>query len=130
MGVLPRELAKAGITTMEDANRYIKNHYMGTLNEEFMVKATEEGSAFIPYKHDDLLEQLCEKYVRVVGKDNCVQFAGLTLQIPVNKYRHNYVKVRVQIRRYWNNNVGIYHGPRLLATYDTKGEIIAKKHAA
>lgn len=127
---LPKELEKAGITTMEEANRYIKDHYMPAFNEEFMVKAIEEGSAFIPYKNDDLLEQLCEKYERIVGKDNCVQFESLCLQIPENKYRLNYVKVKIQVRRYWNGNFSIYHGPRHLASYDKKGQLIKMNHAA
>ena len=127
---LPRELAKAGITTMEEANRYIKDHYMPAFNEEFMVKAMEEGSAFIPYKNDDLLEQLCEKYSRVVGKDNCVQFEGHCLQIPANEYRFNYVKVCVQIRRYWNGQLGVYHGPRRLGLYEADGKLIKKGIAA
>lgn len=127
---LPKELAKAGITTMEEANSYLKNHYMPAFNEEFMVKAIEEGVAFIPYKNDDLLEQLCEKHERVVGKDNCVQFEGHYFQIPANEYRINYVKVNVQVKRYWNGQLGIYHGPRRLGLYEPNGKLIKDGAAA
>ena len=127
---LPKELAKAGITTMEEANRYIKDYYLPQFNEEFAVKAAEEGSVFIPYKQDDLLEQLCERYSRIVGKDNCVQFEGRILQIPANEYRMNFVKVQVQIRRYWNGRLGIYHGPRKLGSYEADGKLIKGEIAA
>lgn len=127
---LPKELLKAGITTMEEANHYINNHYMPAFNKEFMVKSIEDGSAFIPYNNDDLLEQLCEKYTRIVGKDNCVQFEGRILQIPSNQYRHNYMKVSVQVRRYWDNSLAIYHGPRCLAKYNKNGDLINDKNAA
>ena len=127
---LPKELAKAGITTMEEANRYIKDYYLPQFNEEFAVKAAEEGSVFIPYKQDDLLEQLCERYSRIVGKDNCVQFEGRILQIPANEYRMNFVKVQVQIRRYWNGCLGIYHGPRKLGSYEADGKLIKGEIAA
>ena len=127
---LPKELAKTGITDMQKANEYIKTYYLPAFNQEFSVKAAEEGSAFIAYDRKDLFEILCERYERVVGKNNCVQFEGLCLQIPANQYRMNYVKVRVQVRRYWDQMLGIYHGPRLLATYNASGELLKKECAA
>jgi hypothetical protein len=127
---LPRELAKAGITEIGEANKYIREHYSPAFNQEFMVKAPEEGTAFVKYDRNDLLDVLCEKHERVVGKDNCVQFEGLVLQIPKNEYRMNYIKVKVQIRRYWNSSLGVYHGPRLLAYYDSFGKLIKKENAA
>lgn len=121
---LPKELAKAGITTMEEANRYIQEHYLPAYNQEFMVPAMHDGSAFIPYKGDDcdLLNILCEKHERIVQKDNCVKFEGLTLQIPPNAYRLNYMKARVQIRRYWSGCLGVFYGPRRLGIYDAQGK--------
>jgi len=127
---LPKELAKARITDMQAANRYIQNHYLPAFNKEFMVKPAEEGSAFIRYDKKDLHEILCEKHERVVRKDNCVQFEDLILQIPANKYRMNYVKVKVQVRRYGDRSLGIYHGPRLLAIYGPSGKLVEKKCAA
>lgn len=75
---LPKELAKAGITDMETANRYIQEHDLPAFNKEFMVPALESGSAFVDYPTDHLMEILCERYTRVVTKDNCVSFEGLT----------------------------------------------------
>lgn len=127
---LPRELAKAGITDMKKANDYIQAVYLSRYNKEFMVKQMEEGSVFVRYQGKELLEVLCESHERVVSKDNCVQFEGLTLQIPANKYRMNYVKVKVEVRRYWDQRLGIYHGPRLLATYSSQGELFKEEIAA
>jgi transposase len=127
---LPKELAKAGITTMEAANQYLKTHYVSAFNQEFKVAPLQEGSAFIDYPKDDLMEVLCERYIRTVGKDNCVSFEGKILQIPANEYRMNYIKVNIEVRRYWNGALGIYHGPRLLAQYDSMGRLLEKKHVA
>lgn len=127
---LPKELAKAGITNMEEANKYIQKYYLPRYNKEFMVEAAEEGTAFMPYDQGDLFEILCERYDRVVRKDNCVQFEGLLLQIPANRYRMNYIKTRVQVRRYLDGTIGVYHGPRLLATYDSLGNLLKNKCAA
>lgn len=46
---LPRELATAGITDMEAANRYLQQVYMPAFNAEFKQPALEEGSAFAPF---------------------------------------------------------------------------------
>lgn len=129
-GRLPKELAKAGITDMHEANDYIKQYYLPAFNREFTVKAAAEGTVFLAYDRQDLFEVLCERYDRVVGKDNCVHFEGLLLQIPANEYRMNYVKVKVEVRRYWDRSLGIYHGPRLLATYGTEGQLMKKDCAA
>lgn len=129
---LPKELIMLGITTMDEANKYLKNIYMPTYNAEFTVPATTEGSAFVPWLNDNLDDVLCEHYERTVGKNNCISFEGLTLQIPKDPYRCHYNKVKVRVHRYVNGQMAIFHGPRKLASYDAKGELIVppKAHAA
>ena len=46
---LPKELAARGIDTMQDANRYLAEHYRAAFNEEFAVPPTEPGTAFVPF---------------------------------------------------------------------------------
>ena len=99
-GRLPQELALAGITTREAANEYLKKVYLPAFNAEFAQPAMEEGSAFVPWIGGCLDDTLCEQYERVVRNDNCVQFDGLTLQIPASRHRCHYVKAKVQVRRY------------------------------
>jgi hypothetical protein len=120
---LPKELALAGITDMESANRYIRDKYLPAFNEEFMQPAMEEGSAFVAYIGQDLNDILCEQHERVVGKDNCVSFETLKLQIPPDQYRLHYVKVTVKIHRYPDGGLSIFHGPRRLACYSPEGEL-------
>jgi hypothetical protein len=45
-GRLPQELRAAGITTMEEANRFLRERYIAEFNRRFTVKATERGTAF------------------------------------------------------------------------------------
>ena len=47
------------------------------------------------------------------------------LQIPADQYRFNYVKTTVRVHRYRDGTLGVFHGPRKLATYDQQGKIIA-----
>jgi hypothetical protein len=85
-GRLPKELALAGITTMDAANRYLKDVYRPAFNAEFAQPPLEDGTAFVPFLGGSLDDILCEQFERTVGKDNCVRFEGLTLQIPRDRH--------------------------------------------
>lgn len=118
---LVKELALAGITDMQAANRYIKEVYLPAYNAEFMRPAREKGSAFVPYLGTNLSDILCEHHDRVVGNDNCVSFERMKLQIPKDHQRFHYVKVKVRVHRYPDGTLAIFHGPRCLSRYDLKG---------
>jgi transposase len=120
-GRLPNELAKAGITDMAAANRYLERLYLPRHNAEFSVPATARGSAFIPYIGNNLPDVLCEQHERIVGNDNCVSFEGMKLQIPADDARHHYVKVAVRVHCYVDGTLAVFHGPRKLAGYDRFG---------
>ena len=120
---LTKALALAGITGMAEANRYLKESYQPAFNREFMQPAMEDGSAFIPSVGANLADILCEQHERVVGKDNCVAFEGLKLQIPQDRARYHYVKVKVRVHRDPEGRLALFHGPRLLARYDASGTL-------
>ena len=122
-GRLPQELARAGITDMDSANRYLEQVYRGTHKREFAVAGTLPGTAYVPFISGSLPDILCEHHERVVGNDNCVRFDGLILQIPADAMRHHYVKRRVRVHRYVDDTLAVFYGPRALARYDAKGRI-------
>jgi transposase len=124
---LTKELAAHHITGMEEANRYIKKVYLPIHNKEFKQKPPEEGSAFIPWVGAHIEDILCEQHERTVSPDNCVSFDGITLQIPPDKYRCHYVRVKVNVYRYMDGSLAIFHGPRKLADYDEHGHLKKKK---
>jgi len=119
---LPKELALAGITDMAAANEYLSTVYRPAFNEEFAQPSMEEGSAFVGWVGACLDDILCEHFERVVGKDNCIRFEGLVLQIPEDKHRYHYVKAKVKVHRYLNGYLAVFHGPRRLACYDPRGQ--------
>ena len=121
-GRLPNELAAAGIKDRETANRYLREVYMPAFNAEFAWKAQEDGTAFVPWIGGNLDDILCEQYERTVGNDNCVRFEGLSLQIPADRHRCHYVKARVRVHRYADDNLAVFHGPRKLADYNKEGK--------
>jgi len=53
-GRLPQELRLAGITTLEAANRFLREKYIRVYNGKFSVKAAQPGSAFVSVKGKDL----------------------------------------------------------------------------
>ncbi len=118
---LPKELALAGVTDMEAANRYLAAVYLPAFNQEFMRPPMEEGSAFVAWVGADLDDILCEQFERTVGNDNCVHFEGRVLQIPADRHRCHYVKVKVRVHRYMDQRLAVFHGPRQLALYDVQG---------
>ena len=127
---LVKELSLAGISDMEEANRYITEVYLPAYNEEFAVTPPEPENVFIPWAGGNLDDILCEHYERTVNNDNCVSFKRLSLQIPPDKYRCHYVRVKVRVHRYLDGRLAIFHGPRKLAVYDAQGDLIDKKNQA
>ena len=127
---LVKELAFHGITDMNAANRYLRKVYLPAFNAEFMQPPLEDGSAFVPWIGENLDDILCEQDERTVSADNCVSFEGMKLQIPANQYRCHYVRVKVQVHRYPDRSLAIFHGPRKLADYDQRGKLKEVKKAA
>ena len=120
---LPQELRLAGITDMDQANRFLKEVYLPLHNARFATPAEGQGSAFVPSAGalDDIL---CVQQERTVGNDNTVRYRRLNLQIPPDRHRHHYVKARVRVHEYPHGALALFHGPRCLARYSADGEPI------
>jgi transposase len=127
---LPKELALEGIVDMDSANHYLRQVYLPRFNAEFMQPAVEEGSAFVAWVGGKLEDILCERFERTVGNDNCVSFEKIKLQIPADRHRCHYVKVKVNVLRRLDGSLAIMHGPRLLAEYEANGQLCQGKNQA
>jgi Helix-turn-helix domain len=127
---LPPELRLAEIATVEAANRYLKEQFVPDYNARFAVPAAEEGSAFIPYAGRPLDDILCIQESRQVGRDNCVYWNGLALQIPPQRHRHHYVRATVRVHQYPDGRLAIFDGPSCLARFDPDGKPIDVSRAA
>lgn len=127
---LPKELALAGITTVEAANAWLRDTYIASHNARFAVKAEQDGSAFVPAAGLELTEVLCVQEERVVGNDNCVSFLNRKLQIPESPLRAHFVKAVVKVHQYPDGGLAIFHGRRCLGRYDAAGAPIGAPIAA
>jgi transposase len=74
-GRLPQELRLAGINTVEDANRFLRERYIAEFNTKFAVKAAERGTAFRPCARKDLDWVFSIQTERVVAKTTRWRFA-------------------------------------------------------
>jgi transposase len=127
---LVKELADAGIATIEAANRFLAEVYLPMHNRRFAVAAAEPGSAFVPWMRSDLAEILCHQEERVVGNDNTVIFGKLRLQIEPSPLRAHFVKASVQVRRYADDTLAIFYGPRCIGRYRPDGTAMATQSKA
>jgi len=127
---LVKELALAGIDTIEAANVFIRDRYIPAHNARFAVPAEQPGTAFVAIPGVDLDEVLCVQEERQVGNDNCVSFNRLKLQIPESPLRAHFVKARVKVRQYPDGSHAIFHGQRCLGRYDNKGAFREEKSVA
>ena len=117
---LPKELALAGITTMDAANAWLRDTYIPAHNARFAVKAEQEGSAFVAVPALDLTEVLCVQEERVVGNDMRL-VPQPQLQIPESPLRAHFVKATVKVHQYPDGGLAIFHGRLCLGRYDSNG---------
>ena len=118
---VPKELALAGITTMDAANAWLRDTYIPVHNARFAGKAEQQGSAFVAVPELDLTEILCVQEERVVGNDNCVSFLNRKLQIPQSPLRAHFVRATVKVHQYPDGGLAIFHGRLCLGRYDSDG---------
>lgn len=123
-GRLPAELGLAGITSINAANRYLKERFIPDYNARFAVPQAEPGSAFLPYVGPPLRDVLCIQDERQVGRDNPVTWHGRTLQIPKQSHRYHYVRATVRGHEYPDGSLAIFDGPRRLAQYHHTGRLL------
>ena len=120
---LPKELALAGVTSLEAANRFIAEHYLPAHNAAFAIAPAEAGSAFVPDRAGQADEILCIQEERRVGNDNTLKWRGLSLQIPPTPLRPHFVRATVRIHEYPDGRLAVFHGPHRLADYDAHGNL-------
>lgn len=123
---LPQELRSHGITTMDEANRFLKEVYLPEHNTRFVKAPEDEASAFVPFA-GNVRDTLCIQEERVVGNDNTVRYKRLVLQIAANRHRHHFVKAKVRVHAYPDGELAIFHGPRCIGRYTSDGSPIEKE---
>lgn len=126
-GRLPQELRKAGITTMEDANHFIKEVFVPWHNSHLTVAARESGTAFVPAGNVDLHAIISVQHDRIVQNDNTVSLGKRCLQVDSAEWRVSFAKCRVKVCEHLDGQISIRMGPRILGWYTQDGTNISAK---
>lgn len=128
-GRLPQELRLRGIRTLEAANRYLREEWIGFANRRFTVAAAQAGTAFTPTDGVDLEKIFSRQENRVVGADNTVRYRRRVLQIEPQKFRTSLAKCRVLVCEHLDGNLSLYYGLHRLGRYDRQGRLLHEEVA-
>jgi transposase len=120
-GRLPQELRLAGINTVEDANRFLRERYIAEFNTKFAVKAAERGTAFRPCARKDLDWVFSIQTERVVAKDNTVAIRDQWWQLDKTRWRHSLAGQTVVIHQHLDGRVSIRYGPHVVGRGNDAG---------
>jgi transposase len=116
-GRLPQELRLASITTLADANRFLRETYLAQFNQRFTVKADQKGTACRRCGRNDLDWIFSLQTERVVSKDNTVAIQDRWWQIDKCRWRHTLAGQTVMIHEHLDQSVSIKFGPHLVGHY-------------
>jgi transposase len=128
-GRLPQELRLAGISTAEDANRFLRERYIEEFNGKFSGPAAEKGTAFRRTGRSDLDWIFSVQTERVVEKDNTVAIRDRSWQIDKTKFRHTLAGSTVTIHEHLDQTVSIRYGPHVVGRYSGTGEKLIRATA-
>src|SRR5271165_321727 len=120
-GRLPQELRLRGITTVDEANRFLRDVYIAEFNRRFQVPATRRGTAFTACPRRDLDLVFALQYERTVNRDNTVSFQNLNLQIERVRWRATLAGCNVTVHQHLDGTLSLTYGPHRLGRYTAQG---------
>jgi len=121
-GRLPQELRLRGIATVEAANRFLREEYIGEFNRRFQSPAAERGTAFIPCPRRDLELIFSLQFERTVNRDNTVSFQHMVLQIDKVSWRGTLAGCTVTVHQHLHGSITLTYGARRLGRYTAQGQ--------
>jgi transposase len=111
---LPQELRLAGIARLDEANRFLWEHYIAEFNRKFAVKASLRGTAFRRCGRSDLDWIFTIQTERVVERDNTVAIRDQWWQLDQTRWRHTLAGQTVTIHQHLDGRVSIRYGPHVV----------------
>lgn len=116
-GRLPQELRLAGISDVEAANEFLREHYIGEFNSKFTVAAREKGTAFRKTSRTDLNWIFTIQTERAVAKDNTVTIGDRHWQLEKSRFRSSLAGCTVTIHEHLNGDISIRYGPHVVGSF-------------
>jgi transposase InsO family protein len=118
---LPQELRLAEITTIEGANQFLKDRYIGEFHRMFSKAAAEKATAFRKCGRKDLDQVFSVQTERTVAHDNTVTIRDRHWQLDRTPFRRTLAGCTVTICEHLDNTVSVRWGPHLLGRFEATG---------
>ena len=125
-GRLPQELRLAGIRSLEEANRFLREHYIEKFNAKFKIPAEQKSSAFRRCGRSDLDWIFTVQTERIVAKDNTVAIGDRLWQIEKSRFRSTLAGCTVTIHEHLDGRVSLRYGPHVIGRFDSQGRPLNK----
>jgi len=125
-GRLPQELRVRGIETVEAANAFLRETYIGEFNQRFAVAAGQNGSAFVRCRRRDLELVFSIRQERTVNQDNTVSYENRVLQIGKSRWRNTLAGCTVMVHERMDGVIVIRYGPHEVARFEAGASIPTK----
>lgn len=104
-----KELRLAGISCIQEANRYLQESYLPGINARFAKKAAEPEDAHVPLVDGtDLRDVFCFEENRVVSRDFVLQFERRLYQIPPRLRHRPRPGDKVVVRKWLDASLHFY----------------------
>lgn len=125
-GRLPNELKLHGIKTVPDANRYILESFLPWFKKSLTVTPSQNGSAFIPYRGQNLDMIFSIKESRTIGYDNTLHWNNRVIQIQPSQFRCSFAKCKVRVHEHMNGSITVVYGPHIIGKFNADGSPLTK----
>jgi transposase len=123
-GRLPQELRLRGIGALEEANRFINDHYIAEFNRRFTVPAAQRGTAFISCRHRNLEMVFTQRYERTVDRDKTVRFRNLVMQIERAEWRPTLAGCKAIIHQHLDTTLTLMIAGHRVGHYSAEGKLL------
>jgi transposase len=125
-GRLPQELRLRKMTTLVEANGFLRQHYQAEFNRRFAVTAAGKGSAFVRTRRKDLDWVFSIQHERTVNQDNTIALDNRILQIEKTRWRNTLSGCKVTVYELLNGKIVVRFGPHEVARFEP-GNLPAKQ---
>lgn len=111
---LVKKLRLKGISDLQMANEYLRQHYINAHNARFSVRAANEVDAHRPRNSIELSDEdiYCLEYDRTVGHDHVVQYETRSLQLDPRARGRVPAKSKVLVRESRDGNLRVIKAER------------------
>lgn len=110
------EMRLDGICSIDEANRWLKGHFIARYNKRFAI-ASNEPPAYVPISKEEIFTRVCFAYECTVGRDNAVRIGGLIIDLPNEGI--SYANKRVIVRQHLDGSWSVWYGSKQITTHAT-----------